>query len=183
MFAQVAQGMANEGSMATAEAHSAPETNHGSNLALNLNDFTPGPVCPVVFKAGLHITMGLAAFRILLVLSPLMLWIFSFGPRDGIAVASQKPSGREIYLQNCAACHVNGVAQAPRVSVRVEWEPRLATGRQSLLESVLRGKGGMPPKGGNASISDAQAMEALDYIVARVLESEHEAETAQRRGP
>lgn len=127
--------------------------------------------------------MGLAAFRILLVLSPLILWIFSLGPRDGIAVASEKSSGRDIFLQNCAACHVNGVAQAPRVSSRREWEPRLATGRQSLLNSVLRGKGGMPPKGGNASISDAQATEALDYIVGRVLELEHEAEAAKRPGP
>jgi cytochrome c5 len=127
--------------------------------------------------------MGLAAFRILLVLSPLILWIFSYGPRDGIAVASEKSSGRDIFLQNCAACHVNGVAQAPRVSSRAEWEPRLATGRQSLLTSVLRGKGGMPPKGGNASISDAQATAALDYIVGRVLELEHEAEAAKRSGP
>ena len=127
--------------------------------------------------------MGLATFRILLVLSPLLLWIFSVGPRDGIAVASEKSSGRDIFLQNCAACHVNGVAQAPRVSSRAEWEPRLATGRQSLLSSVLRGKGGMPPKGGNASISDAQATEALDYIVGRVLELEHEAEAAARPGP
>ncbi len=124
--------------------------------------------------------MGLAVLRILLVLSPLLLWIFSFGPRDGIAVASEKSSGRDIFLQNCAACHVNGVAQAPRVSSQAEWEPRLATGRQSLLNSVLRGKGGMPPKGGNASISDAQATEALDYIMGRVLE--HEAEAAKRPG-
>lgn len=41
----------------------------------------------------------------------------------------------------------------------------------------------MPPKGGNASISDAQATEALDYIVGRVLELEHEAEVAKQPRP
>lgn len=121
--------------------------------------------------------------RLLLVLAPLVLWIFSLVPADGIAVASDRQVGRDVFLQNCAACHVNGVAQAPRVSSRADWEPRLATGRQSLLNSVLRGKGGMPPKGGNASISDAQATEALDYIVGRVLDLEYEAEAAGSRNP
>jgi cytochrome c5 len=127
--------------------------------------------------------MSSVAIRLLLVLTPLVLWVFSLGPRDGIAVASERLVGRDIFLQNCAACHVNGVAQAPRIGNRAEWEPRLAAGRQSLLSSVLRGKGGMPPKGGNASISDAQAIAALDYIVGRVLEVENEVEAAKRPGP
>jgi cytochrome c5 len=127
--------------------------------------------------------MASAAIRLLLVLTPLVLWVFSLGPPDGVAVASERSVGRDIFLQNCAACHVNGVAQAPRIGNRAEWEPRLAAGRQSLLSSVLRGKGGMPPKGGNASISDAQATAALDYIVGRVLELENEVEAAKRPGP
>jgi cytochrome c5 len=49
-----------------------------------------------------------------------------------------------------------------------------------LVNSVLRGKDGMPPKGGNASISDAEAIAALDYIVGRVLEVENEMQAAAR---
>lgn len=128
----------------------------------------------------MHIVISSAWVRLLLVLTPLVLWVFSLAPADGIAVASDRQIGREVFLQNCAACHVTGVARAPRVSNSAEWEPRLASGRQSLLNSVLRGKGGMPPKGGNASISDAQATAALDYIVGRVMELEHEAEAAER---
>lgn len=127
--------------------------------------------------------MASVAIRFLLVLTPLVLWVFSLGPANGIAAASERLVGRDIFLQNCAACHVNGVAQAPRIGNRAEWEPRLAAGRQSLLSSVLRGKGGMPPKGGNASISDAQATAALDYIVGRVLELDNEVEAAKRPGP
>lgn len=128
----------------------------------------------------MHTVMSSAWVRFLLVLAPLVLWVFSLVPADGIAVASDRQAGREVFLQNCAACHVSGVAQAPRVSVLAEWEPRLASGRQSLMNSVLRGKGGMPPKGGNASISDAEATAALDYIVGRVYELEHEAQAAER---
>ncbi|MDO8310486.1 MAG: c-type cytochrome [Sideroxyarcus sp.] len=128
----------------------------------------------------MHSALSSAWLRLLLVLAPLVLWVFSLVPADGVAVASDRQIGREVFLQNCAACHVTGVAQAPRVSVITEWEPRLATGRQNLLNSVLRGKGGMPPKGGNASISDAQATAALDYMVGRVYELEHEEYAAER---
>ncbi len=125
--------------------------------------------------------MRAVALRILVVLLSLVLWLFSPIPADGVAVAADRSVGRNVFLQNCAACHVHGVAQAPRVNSPAEWEPRLASGRQSMMNSVLRGKGGMPPKGGNASISDAQAIAALDYIVSRVLELEHEAHAAERR--
>lgn len=128
----------------------------------------------------MHSVMSSAWVRLLLVLAPLVLWVFSLLPADGVAVASDRQVGRDVFLQNCAACHVTGVAQAPRVGSLAEWEPRLAAGRQSLLNSVLRGKGGMPPKGGNASISDAQATAALDYMVGRVFELEHEAQAAER---
>jgi cytochrome c5 len=126
--------------------------------------------------------MNSVFIRILLVLSPLVLWIFSLGPSDGIATAADKNIGRDIFLQNCAACHLHGVAQAPRVGNLAEWEPRLASGRGNLLNSVLRGKGGMPPKGGNASISDAQAAAALDYVVAQVLALDRDAQVASRSG-
>ena len=129
----------------------------------------------------LHTIVGFATFRVLAVLGLLTVWIISLGWAEGAATSTDKSIGRDVFLQNCAACHVNGVAQAPRIGIPAEWEPRLTTGRQNLLNSVLRGKGGMPPKGGNASISDAQAAAALDYIFSRVLELEHEAQVAKRQ--
>ena len=116
----------------------------------------------------MHIKMDLAVFRILLVLAPLAVWMVSLVPMEGIAVAKDRATGQEVFLQNCALCHVNGVAMAPRIDNRADWEPRLSIGRQNLLNSVLRGKGGMPPKGGNASISDAQAAAGLDYMLGKV---------------
>lgn len=109
--------------------------------------------------------MSSIGFRGIVVLLPLVLWMLSRLPTDGIAVARDNNIGRDIFVQNCALCHVHGVAMAPRIGSRIDWEARLPDGRRSLLNSVLRGKGGMPPKGGNASISDAQAEASLDYML------------------
>lgn len=93
------------------------------------------------------------------------------GPGDPSPTATNgngRDRGREIFVQTCAACHVMGTANAPRVTERREWQDRLSTGRPSLLRSVLRGKGSMPPKGGNASLTDDDAGAALDYLLSRV---------------
>jgi cytochrome c5 len=109
--------------------------------------------------------MSPIAFRVGVVLIPLAVWMVARGPTDGIAVARDVTSGRDVFVQNCALCHVHGVAMAPRIDSKADWESRLPSGRQSLLNSVLKGKGGMPPKGGNASISDAQAAAGLEYML------------------
>lgn len=119
--------------------------------------------------------------RLLLVLTPLAMWMMSFGPAGSVAVAADGATGREVFVQNCALCHVHGVAMAPRVDNQAEWRPRLLFGRQVLLNSVLRGKGGMPPKGGNASISDEQAAAGLDYMLEAVAGQPVQARVEKRR--
>lgn len=79
--------------------------------------------------------------------------------------------GGNIYRQTCAICHatgVPGIPGAPKIGVQTDWDRRLANGRPEMLHSVLRGKGAMPPKGGNASLSDAQAGAALDYMLSKI---------------
>jgi cytochrome c5 len=73
--------------------------------------------------------------------------------------------GRTVYVQACAACHAAGVAGAPRLGDRLAWEPRLRAGVEGLLAAVLKGKGAMPPKGGNANVSDADARAAVEYMI------------------
>lgn len=80
----------------------------------------------------------------------------------GPAGASEGPV---IYRHVCAACHATGVAGAPRLGDKGAWAPRLAAGRAAMLTSVLRGKGQMPPKGGNASLTDEDVKTALDYML------------------
>ena len=64
------------------------------------------------------------------------------------------------------ACHVTGAANAPKLGDKAAWAPRIKTGTEALYASVLKGKGAMPPKGGNAALSDADVKAAVDYMVA-----------------
>lgn len=74
-------------------------------------------------------------------------------------------TGAEVYAQSCAKCHSIGIGGAPRPHEVDQWRDRLAAGRANLLRSVLRGKGEMPPKGGNASLSVREVSDALDFIL------------------
>ncbi len=82
--------------------------------------------------------------------------------------AAQAADGKLVYAQACAMCHAQGVAGAPRLADKGAWQTRVASGRAALLASVLKGKGAMPAKGGNASLSEADVKAALDFILAEV---------------
>lgn len=73
-------------------------------------------------------------------------------------------AGKKVYDTVCFACHKTGVAGAPVFGNKEAWAPRLATGPDALYSSVINGKGAMPPKGGNASLSDDDVKAAVDYI-------------------
>jgi cytochrome c5 len=101
---------------------------------------------------------------------PLLSLIFATGavaggplPEAGKSAGSL--NGREVYVQSCAMCHANGVGGAPRPGRPEDWVERTKNGTADLLLSVLRGKGGMPPKGGNASLSRAEAYVAMDFML------------------
>lgn len=79
--------------------------------------------------------------------------------------ASSDYSGAELYAQHCARCHTNAVGGAPRPGNHEDWLGRAGNGRADLLLTVLKGKGGMPPKGGNASLSVGEANAALDFML------------------
>lgn len=76
--------------------------------------------------------------------------------------------GKAVYSQTCAACHVSGVGGAPKLTDKAAWAPRLKGGQGAMVASVLKGKGAMPAKGGNASLSDADVKAAVEYMVGQV---------------
>lgn len=93
---------------------------------------------------------------------------FPIGCGFALAAASVAAAdGKAVYARTCAACHANGVANAPKLADKAAWEPRVKAGKDALIASVLKGKGAMPPKGGNASLSDEDVRAAVDYIVAQ----------------
>ena len=74
-------------------------------------------------------------------------------------------SGDQVYAMACQACHAGGIADAPILGDKSIWAIRMATGVDALYNSALQGKGAMPAKGGNASLSDAEVKAAVDYIL------------------
>jgi cytochrome c5 len=84
------------------------------------------------------------------------------------AVAPAAAAPPALYTQICAACHIAGVANAPKLGDKAAWAPRLAGGVDGLTASVIKGKGAMPPKGGAAAASDADIKAAVAYMVSTV---------------
>jgi cytochrome c5 len=80
-------------------------------------------------------------------------------PAAGVAM-----DGKGIFEKACAACHMTGAAGAPKAGDKAAWSPRLAAGKDTLYASAINGKGAMPAKGGNASLSDADVKAAVDYL-------------------
>jgi cytochrome c5 len=81
--------------------------------------------------------------------------------------AGQAPAadGQEVYSNNCAVCHA---AMPPRLGDKAAWRPLIKKGADVLAASVINGKGAMPPKGGNSSLSEEDIKAALNYMLDQV---------------
>ena len=84
------------------------------------------------------------------------------------AAATQAASvdGQKIYQTTCQACHVAGVAGAPKLGDKAAWAPRIAKGNDALYATVTKGLNAMPPKGGCMTCSEDELRAAVEYMVA-----------------
>ena len=75
-------------------------------------------------------------------------------------------TGEQVYKAVCSSCHSIGAAGAPKFGDAGAWAPRIAKGYDSLLSSVLKGKGAMPARGGSspADVSDYELGRAVVYM-------------------
>jgi len=88
-------------------------------------------------------------------------------PAEAAAADTQTAAadGQKIYQASCQACHVAGVAGAPKLGDKAAWAPRIAKGNDALLASVKGGLNAMPPMGACMSCSDAELGAAIAYMV------------------
>jgi len=77
-----------------------------------------------------------------------------------------KLSGKDMYASACFACHGTGAAGAPILGDKATWSARIAAGIDTVYTNAINGKGGMPPKGGRADLSDDAIKAIVDYMVA-----------------
>ncbi len=82
--------------------------------------------------------------------------------KDATDVASLK-TGEQVYQAQCTACHAAGVAGAPKLGDADAWAPRIKTGYEALLASVLKGKGAMGAQGGG-DFNDLELGRAVVYV-------------------
>ncbi len=73
-------------------------------------------------------------------------------------------TGQQVFETTCTACHTAGVAGAPKFGDKAAWAPFIKTGYDSMVKVALHGKGAMPAKGGNPSLSDYEVERALVYM-------------------
>jgi cytochrome c5 len=72
--------------------------------------------------------------------------------------------GEDIVKATCTACHQAGVANAPKIGDRASWGPRIKQGLSGMLATAIKGKGAMPPRGGDASLTDAELTRAIIFM-------------------
>lgn len=80
--------------------------------------------------------------------------------------------GKTIFDNLCTACHTNGVGNAPTLD-HSHWDKRLAQGKDTLYKHAIEGYTGpdggiMPPKGGNAGLSEEQIHATVDWMLANL---------------
>lgn len=83
-----------------------------------------------------------------------------------VAAAGAAGAGEALYKQACQVCHAAGVAGAPKFGDKAAWSARLPAGIDALYNSVAKGKGAMPPRGGAAQASDADLRAAVEFMAA-----------------
>jgi len=76
-------------------------------------------------------------------------------------------SGEEIVNAACGACHVPGVANAPKIGDAAVWGTLAKKGLPEMLKTVIAGKGAMPPRGGVADGADAELARAIVHMATR----------------
>ncbi|MHC0505070.1 MULTISPECIES: c-type cytochrome [Achromobacter] len=73
-------------------------------------------------------------------------------------------TGEQVFAAVCTACHTAGVAGAPKVGDNAAWAPFITAGYDAMMNVALHGKGGMPAKGGNPTLSDYEVARAVVYM-------------------
>jgi cytochrome c5 len=80
------------------------------------------------------------------------------------AAAPGARSGEAIVKATCSACHATGVAKAPKLGDKNDWGPHIKMGLSAMVQTAIKGKGGMPPKGGDTSLTEQEVTRAVIFM-------------------
>ena len=75
-------------------------------------------------------------------------------------------SGEDIVASICAGCHTAGVLGAPKTGDKSAWGALLkAQGLDGLVASAIKGKGAMPARGGDGSLTDDEVKASVQELL------------------
>ncbi len=78
-------------------------------------------------------------------------------------------AGKAVYDTNCAACHEAGMMGAPKPGDKAAWSARIPQGVETMAKKSIAGfqgkVGAMPPRGGNATLTDEAVTNAVAFMV------------------
>ena len=73
----------------------------------------------------------------------------------------------QVYNSNCIDCHKAGIAGAPKLGDKAAWAPRIAQGKNILLQHSLHGLRGMPPKGNCLDCTEDEIRNTIDFMLSQ----------------
>src|SRR5581483_6955525 len=80
------------------------------------------------------------------------------------AAPAGERSGEQVYQSTCSECHAAGLLNAPKPGDKAAWAARIAQGEKTLVAHAINGIRQMPPRGGNASLSEAEVERAVIWM-------------------
>lgn len=88
--------------------------------------------------------------------------VVSEAPAEDVAV-----NGEAIYTATCFACHGTGILESPKKGDKEVWNKRLEANADidGLVQSAIKGKGAMPPRGGNAGLTEEQIKATIEFMM------------------
>lgn len=75
--------------------------------------------------------------------------------------AAEEKTPEQVVQSVCAACHGSGLLGAPKIGDKAAWEERMKQGLDTVVDLAINGIRAMPPRGGDASLSDQQVHDAV----------------------
>ena len=88
-------------------------------------------------------------------------------PMPAAPATSEPRDAATVVSGVCSGCHMTGVLDATKFDDAAGWKTRLdaAGGLDGLVASAIAGKAAMPPRGGDASLSDDEVRAAVVAIL------------------
>lgn len=85
-------------------------------------------------------------------------------PAVASAPVDADPALVAVYQRSCASCHSIPATGAPQLGDARAWAPRVAQGREVLVEHTIHGFRAMPPLGLCSDCSEAQFVGLIEYM-------------------